>query len=374
VRSDVIDGTKIKYLDSTAPATPVPAHSYFTVVNTGLAVGDVVETILKKVNFSLGDWTMKTVPYVLTSTTVLTMAQGIAKQIIRNLQEDYYLNNRPQVVWNNAGYKGIYATEAAAESAVGGLTDGDLVWVIANEKAYTVAKSGGTDFADDFDEKTDWSSEITAGTAEYINDPKYYHVLIRTVSAVPTIWIIDKKLTGVLEKFDNKAAYTDIGVITRDVSSMDAIAEWTVTKVGRVLDPCDPQQLANLEYHLDKKIRQYGKFNYKEFPFVPTVDTTKQYWIIDLVYEEADIYNSLSRPIAGKPEISQIKIALDASADATTILGLINLAKNGAALAIGDLPAITLNALSDVVITSGTTGDVIQLASDGLWKNVASDT
>ena len=154
---------------------------------------------------------------------------------------------------------------------------------------------------------------------------------------------------------------------------MDTIAEWTVTKVGRVLDPCDPQQLANLEYHLDKKIRQYGKFNYKEFQFVPTVDTTKQYWIIDLVFEEADIYNSLSRPIAGKPEISQIKIALDASADATTILGLINLAKNGAGISLADLPAIALGDLSDVDLsTPATDGQILKFeADDDTWYPAA---
>lgn len=35
--------------------------------------------------------------------------------------------------------------------------------------------------------------------------------------------------------------------------------------------------------------------------------------------------------------------------------------------------AVELNDLADVVITNGTTGDIIQLAADGDWKNVASD-
>lgn len=366
-KSDVINGEKIKYVKVTNPATPVPAYSKFTIDNTGLAVGDIVEVIFKTVNFSWGDWTMKTFPYTLTSTSEATIASALAKQVIRNLQEDYYMNNRPQVIHNKAGYKGVYATETAAYAAIGDLTNGDLVWVIANGKPYTYTSAGATTFAGKFPEKTSWTSEIAATTAEYVNAPKYYDVIVGVSGSDYSIYIIDKKLTGTLEKFDNKSAYTSVGVITRDASNMYAIGEWATTFTGAVLNPCDAEQIRNLEYHLDKKIRKFGGvYNWKEFPFTTSVDLSKTYYIIDVVYEEDDNYNNISRPIAGKKEISILRVAVDSSQEAATLLAAINLTKNGAALSLEDLPAISLGDLADVDLetTAPTDGQVLKFEID----------
>lgn len=353
VRSDVIDGTKIKNVTQKSAVTAIPGYSYFTVSTSGTAVGDTVETVLKTVNFSRADWTMKTIPYVITTNTAVAITKGLAKQIIRNLQEDYYMNNRPLFVHNNAGYAAVYTTEAVALADKASRTNGDLIWVIANGLPYTVADKAESTFAAFATLKTDWSSEITATTAEYVNRPAWYDVIIKNVSGTYTIYIIDRSLTRVTDKFDSLAAYTSVGAWFRDASDMDDITEWTVTRAGRVVNPTDSQQLLNLEYHLDKKQRQYGTYNYKEFPFTPSIVSGTTYYTMTIDYEEADIYNGLSRPISGNPEKSTIMIAFDASADSDTILGYINIARIGT---VSELPTIALSDLSDVDASGATNG------------------
>ena len=372
-RSDTIYGPNILSAVKTVAVASVPEYSSFAVSTTGTAVGDVVEVYhWYLATESVADWKFRTIPYTITTNTAVEIAKGLSKQIIRNLQEDFYYNNRPQSVFNLAGYVGVYATEAAAEAAVGGLTDGDLVWVIANEKPYTVAKSGGTAFADDFDEKTSWTSELGAGTAVYVNQPAFYDVVLKNASGTYSIFIANKAQARVLDKFDGVASKNKWGVTVKDATTgFETLTEWAVTKVGEAINPTSGKRLGGMEAHLDKLTRQFGGYNYQEFPFVPDIVATTDYYTLTITYKEADTYGD--HRIAGRDLKSTIVIAFDASADADTILALVNIAKNGPALAIGDLPAITLNALSDVVIASGTTGDVIQLASDGLWKNVAAD-
>lgn len=372
-RSDTIYGPNILSAVKTVAVTSVPEYSYFTVSTTGTAVGDVVEVYhWYLATESVADWKFKTIPYTITTNTAVEIAKGVSKQIIRNLQEDFYYNNRPQTVFNLAGYVGVYATEAAAEAAVGGLTDGDLVWVISNEKPYTVAKSGGTTFADDFDEKTSWTAELGNGSAVYVNQPAFYDVVLKNASGTYSIYICNKAQARVLDKFEGLASKNKWGVTVKDATTgFETLNEWAVTKVGEAINPTSGKRLGGMEAHLDKLTRQFGGYNYQEFPFVPDIVATTDYCTLTITYKEADTYGD--HKIAGRDLKSTIVIAFDASADADTILALVNTAKNGPALTIGDLPAISLNALSDVVITSGTTGDVIQLAADGNWKNVAAD-
>ena len=59
-------------------------------------------------------------------------------------------------------------------------------------------------------------------------------------------------------------------------------------------------------------------------------------------YLENPLWSGISRPIAGKPEGSTIILAFATEAHADTILGYINLAKDGAALTLGDLADVDL--------------------------------
>jgi len=370
-RSDTIYGPNILSAVKTSAVVSVPEYSSFTVSTTGTAVGDVVEVYhWYLATESVADWKFRTIPYTIVTNTAVEIAKGVSKQIIRNLQEDYYYNNRPQSVFNFAGYVGVYATEAAAEAAVGGLTDGDLVWVIANEKPYTVAKSVGTAFADDFDEKTSWTSELGAGSAVYVNQPAFYDVVLRNVGGTYTIFICNKAQDRVLDKFDGVASKNKWGVTVKDATTgFETLNEWAVTKVGEAINPTSGKRLGGMEAHLDKLTRQFGGYNYQEFPFIPDIVAATDYYTLTITYKELDTYGN--NRIAGRDLKSTIVVAFDASADADTILALVNIAKNGPALTLAELPAISLNDLSDVTITGEPTDDEVLVADTGIWVNAA---
>ena len=59
-------------------------------------------------------------------------------------------------------------------------------------------------------------------------------------------------------------------------------------------------------------------------------------------YIENHLWSGISRPIAGRPEGSTIILAFATGAHADTILGYINLAKDGTALTLGDLADVDL--------------------------------
>ncbi|MFA5720278.1 MAG: hypothetical protein WC939_04390, partial [Acholeplasmataceae bacterium] len=232
VKSDTIYGPNVLRAHKTVAKTEMPEYSYFTVDTSGIAVGDLAEVYMKYWNHSVADWKFKTIPHTVTSATALTEAAALCTQVIRNLAQDYYLNNAPTFVFNKAGYAAVYETETAALAAMSGLTDTNLVWVISNAKAYTFSSSGIT-FASNFTEKTNWTSEIGAGTAVTLSQPKYYDVVL-TSGAV--VYIIAKEIARVADKIEGETATTYVGASWRDAST-DAITEWTATRVGEVRNP-----------------------------------------------------------------------------------------------------------------------------------------
>ena len=133
----MIYGPNITKVTKTAPVTEVPGYNSFTMNITGASVGSLAEVFVWAYDYSPADWRFKTIPYTIGSAVLLTEAAGLCKQITRNLASDYYYGNPPTFVFNKAGYKAVYATEAEAYDAISGLTNGDLVWVIANDEAYT---------------------------------------------------------------------------------------------------------------------------------------------------------------------------------------------------------------------------------------------
>jgi hypothetical protein len=379
VSSDMIYGPNIVSVTQTSAVTAVPEYAYFTVDNTGIAVNDLVEVyhwFYGNGSASVADWQFKTIPYTVTNTGESVIAAGLAKQIIRNLGEDYYYNNRPTTVLNLAGYDGIYATEAEVITNKDDLTNTRLIWVIANSKPYSVTDKTEATFEAICAEKTDWSGQISDGTAITVSQSAFYDVVITDIDTAGTayrIYVIAKAPGRVLDKFDGTPSKNRWGVTVKDeTTGFDKLVEWAVTSVGEVINPTSGKRLANMESHIDKLTRQFGGYNYMEFPFVPTVVEGTDYYTITIKYKENDTYGD--RKIAGRDQSSILILALDSSADSNTLLGYINIAKNGPALVLADLPAISLNDLSDVVIDDGHTGDIIGLAADGDWKNVASDS
>lgn len=318
IQSDIIDGGKIISVSKKDSVTQVPEYNYFAVNTTGCSVGDQASVFMKywgTGTTSEMDWKFKTITYTLEDTVALNIANGIAKQIFRNLSEDWYYNTRPKFLHNAAGYDKVYATEAAAVADKASLTDTKLIWIIANDKAYTVADKTETTFAAIATEKTDWSTEIGAETAEYVDDARFYRIVVTDAGAV---YIIAKELDRVLDKFDGEPSVTYVGATVHDPVAADnssVQAEWGVTRIGRVINPCSGKRLASLEAHLDKKIRQYGAYNYKEFPFTPNIVEATNYTVVTIEYEEMNRV----RKLTANPQRSTIMIAFDDSTEATTV-------------------------------------------------------
>lgn len=338
--SDMIYGPNITSVTKTAPKTEVPGYNSFTMNITGASAGSLAEVFVWAYDYSPADWRFKTIPYTLTSTTLLTEAAGLCRQITRNLAEDYYFGNAPTFVFNNAGYAAIYATEAEAYADIANLTNADLVWVIANGKAYTYTAAGAANFAGKFPEKTNWSSEITAGTAELLSQPKFYDVVMTDASK---IYIIDKPQQYVEDKFDGEAAVSRIGATIKNPLTNTVIQELSTAPVGAVRNPGAGSKIAAMEYHLFKQHGEPGGiYDYNAFAYTPDAVKTTSYTTLTINYIENPLYSGISRPIAGKPEGSTIILAFATEAHADTILGYINLAKDGAALTLADLADVDL--------------------------------
>lgn len=356
--SGIINGANIISVTQTSPVTEVPEYNYFTVSNSGVATGDKVSAFFRVVGNSEMDWQTKTISAIVASAdnSSLKIADRLVLQMYRNLSEDWYYNNRPTTIHNKAGYASVWATEAAVITGKDGLTNDQLIWVIANGKAYTVADKTKSTFAAIATEKTNWSDEIAGNTAVTVNAAKWYDIVMTTGAVV---YVIAKPVDRVIDKFAGEASQTYIGAWVEDPAVVETPTEFTVTRVGNVKNPTSGKRLANLEAHLDKKTRQYGSYNWKEFKFTPTVVEATSYYTITLTYKEDDPI----RLLTGNPQLSTIMLAFDASADSDTIYNAIRLTKNGAAL--------TLDDLADVTITGIVADDQVLVADTGVWVNGA---
>lgn len=357
--SGIINGANIISVKQTAPVTEVPEYNYFTVSNSGVSTGDKVSVFFKIIGNSEMDWQNKTISAIVTAAdnSSLKIADRLALQMFRNLSEDWYYNNRPQIVHNKAGYASVWTTEDAVITGKAGLTNNQLIWVIANGKAYTVADKTKSTFATICTEKTDWSGEITAGTAVYVNAAKWYDVVVTTGAVV---YVIAKPVDRVIDKFAGESSATYLGAWVEDPAIVENPTEFTVTRVGNVKNPTSGKRLANLEAQLDKKTRQYGSYNMYEFKFTPTVVEATSYYTITLTYKEDDPI----RLLTGNPQLSTIMLAFDSSTDSDTIYAAILLAKNGAALSLNDL--------SDVTLTAPLADDQVLFIDTGVWVNGAA--
>jgi len=240
--------------------------------------------------------------------------------LFKNFSEDYYYNNVPKFVHNKAGYDLVFETEAAVISGKATLTDGTLIWVIGNSAPYTVADKTALTFATICTAKTDWSTEITAETAVYVDAPKHYDVII---TAAAGVYIIDKWVDRKVDLFGGETSKTYVGAAFKTPDVSDEYTEWTVTRTAEAWHPTSGKRLANLESFLDKKTRQYGSYNYMEFPFVPIVVEATGYYTVTVKYKASDT----TRMLTGNPQESIVVIACAQEGNADTIVAKIALAQ-----------------------------------------------
>jgi hypothetical protein len=372
LRSNTIRPANIKSASVATAVTPVPTYSYFDVAIAGMAAGDFIEVMTQIYGFGTSSWHQRlnrtTGEVFVSGDTTATLSAKLGINLSETLSRTF--ESKPgYTVYNKAGYKAIYATEAAAESDIGSLTDGELVWVIANAKPYVVAKSGGTAFADDFDEKTDWSSEITAGTAENVLDCKYFDV-VQVAGTSHRLHIICKVLSQDDErKFGNESPVY-VGAQWLDKSSSDAKTDIGVTRVQEQANPGDGKDLRNWEVALDKIHRPYGRFNKMGETPVLAIDKTASYTVLTIQYYMIN-GNTPHQLGFSENNVHTLFIPFTSSADAATFLAAIQLtytATTPVSLAAA-IAAINLGDLADVVTAGATDGEQLTFVdSTSTWE------
>ena len=380
LKTPTIKPQNIKYANVINAITPIPTYTYFDVSVTNMAAGDLLDIMVQVYGFSTSSWHQRvnkvvTTPFASGDTTnKLAYKAGITLQ--ESLAKIYEGRPAESYVYNKAGYKAIFETEADAVAGVGGLTNADLVWVIANNKPYTYDTVGNS-FATYFTEKTDWSSEITADTAEVTLNCKYFYV-VQKAGSTNSLYVICRSLS---EDDERKFGYESpvyVGAQWKDASNSYAKADIGVTRVAERLNPGDGKYIRDFEVAVDRINRPYGRFQKLGETPVLAADTATSYYVLNLCYYVTE--GTSSHQLGFSENYKHLlMIPFTTEADADNFLAAIELTRTASTPAgvtaeiTAAVAAVELNDLADVVITNGTTGDIIQLAADGDWKNVASD-
>lgn len=365
--SDTLIAGSIKKVTKVDPVTIVPAYASIPITAasvTATAAKDVWEGLIRIQEFgSRSAYDEYPAPFnyvAATGDTVDTVTEGLIKSLSFEFgrvegKHDMYVNFK-------TGYKAVYKTEALAEAAIGALTDGDLVWVMENNKPWTVSKTAGTTFASDFTEKTDWSSELTAGTAEYLNANPWFHFIKLDGSDV-TLYVIAKNQPTTDMKLEGYDINFRVGLRVLDGTSFEEDAIITVTNVGKVGSPGEGKNIRRLETftkgHTGDFYRGMGYPNNFDATYDAVVTTN--YYLVNVEFQKSmqDV-NSLS----GDPSQKVLQIACSTSGAATAVYNALNGLINKS-IALGDL--------SDVTFGTLTTGEVVKYDTDH-WENAADAT
>ena len=316
--SDVLKAGQIKSVTKVDPVTPVPAYASFPVSVSGVAAGDVYEGLVRIPEFiTRSVYDEYTAPFSYTFVTGDTVAI-VSDELIKSLSFNFSRveGYTGTYVHFKTGYVAVYTTEAAALADVGNLTDTDIVWVISNDAAYTFAASGAT-FASNFTLKTDWSTEISGGTAEYLRaNPWFSFVKLDD----GTVYIIAKPQPTTDMKLQGYDINFLVGLRVLDGTTYEEQSTVTVTNVGKVISAGDGKRIRQLEIfakgHTGDFYRGMGYPN----NFDATYDASESvnYYMVNVeFYQDVKDVNTLS----GHPSQKLLQIAC---ADGTTATNVYN--------------------------------------------------
>jgi hypothetical protein len=271
-------------------------------------------------------------------------------------------------VYNKAGYRKVYNTQAEALADAGNITDTWLVWVIADQKAYTFANAGST-FADHFTEKTSWTGELAGGSAETVLACKYLDV-VQKQDTSHRLYIICKDLAQDDQRKFGYESPVYVGAQWLDKSSSDAKTDIGVTRVQEQQNPGDGKSLRNWEVALDKIHRPYGRFERMGENPVLAIDTTASYTVLTLGYRATD--GTTPHQLGySENNVHTLFIPFTSSADAANFLAAIAVTYTAATPA--SLAALTLGDLANVVTTGATDGEQLTYVdSTATWEPGAS--
>lgn len=364
--SDTLIAGSIKKVTKVDPVTIVPAYASIPITAasvTATAAKDVWEGLIRIQEFgsrSAYDEYPAPFNYVATTgDTVDTVAEGLIKSLSFEFgrvegKHDMYVNFK-------TGYNKVFTTKAAVVTGKATLTDGTIIWVMEDNKAWIVADKTASTFATICTtEKTDWSTELGNGTAEYLNANPWFHFVKLDGSDV-TLYIIAKNQPTTDMKLEGYDINFRVGLRVLDGTSFEEDAIITVTNVGKVGSPGEGKNIRRLETftkgHTGDFYRGMGYPNNFDATYDAVVTTN--YYLVNVEFQKSmqDV-NSLS----GDPSQKVLQIACSTSGAATAVYN-----------ALLALTVPTLDSLYDVATTGATDGQQLTYtASTTTWGPGAS--
>lgn len=322
--SDVLKVKQIKSVTKVNPVTIVPSYASWDVSVTGLAAGDIYEGLVRISNYgsqSVLDEYPAPFNYVFASgDDVDTVTEGLIKSLSFEFsrvegKSDKYVNFI-------TGYDKVFTTKAAVVAGKATLTDTTFIWVMEDNKAYIVADKTALTFATICTtEKTDWSVELAAGTAEYLNANPWFH-FIKLDGAAPKIYIIAKNQTMSDMKFQGYDIIFKVGLRVLDAVDFSENSTVTVTNVGKVSSPGDGKNIRRLENftkgHTGDFYRGMGYPNNFDASYEASVSTN--YFMINV-----EFYQSVTdvNTVSGDPSQKVVQIACADTGTCTTLYNLL---------------------------------------------------
>jgi len=321
--SDALIAGSVKKVTKVDPVTIVPAYASFPVTAAVVAATtakDVWEGLVRIQEFgSRSAYDEYPAPFnyvAVTGDTVDTVAEGLIQSLSFEFgrvegKHETYVNFK-------TGYNKVYTTEAAVIADKANLTNGTFIWVMETNKAWIVADKTAATFAlICTTEKTDWSVELAAGTAEYLNANPWFH-FIKLDGADVTIYIISKNQTTTDMKIEGYDINFRVGVQILDGTSFDTDTTLVVTNVGKVGSPGEGKNIRRLETftkgHTGDFYRGMGYPNNFDATYDSVVTTN--YWVVNVEFQKSmqDV-NSLS----GDPSQKVLQIACSTTGAATAV-------------------------------------------------------
>jgi hypothetical protein len=322
--SDTIKPGQIKSVVNTAPVTVVPAYASFLVDVTGSAAGDIWEGLVRIQNYGsqsiLDEYLTPFSHTFITGDTVDTVTQELIKSLSFNFSRVEGASST--FVNNKTGYVDVYETQADAFTQSAALGANDLVWIIETGKAYfSIDGNKNGTFALTFTEKTDWSAEIAATTAEYLRGNPWFD-FVKLDGATPTVLIISKPQPTTDMKLQGYDIQFKVGLKVLDGTTYDTQSTVSVTNVGKVSSPGEGKYIRNLEIfvkgHTGDFYRGMGYPNNFDTSY-DAVKTVNYYVVTVEFYNDVQDVNTLS----GHPSQKLLQIACANSAAATSIYNLL---------------------------------------------------
>jgi hypothetical protein len=361
--SDTLKWGNVKKVTKVDPTTVVPAYATFPITAaavSALTAGDTYKGLLRIPNYgsqSPNDELLVPFAYATDSSkTVDTVAEGLILSLSRNLARAEGITGK--FVNFKTGYKFIFDTEAHVITDKAGLTNGDIIWVISNGKAWTVADKTASTFATICTTEKTWATELGNGTAEYVDSNPWFNFLKLDGSDV-TIYIVSKEQSATDNKLEGYPIVFYAGLEVLDATSWDVNSTVTVTNVGRVGSAGEGKNIRRLETfakgHTGDFYRGVGFPN--NFDNYYDASTTTNYYLVNIeFYHEGNDVNVLA---TGKQQ-KVLQVALSTSAAAVSLK---------AALDSWLFPDIALGQLSNVVTTGATNGQQLTFVeATGTWE------